>query len=304
MIQDYPLTGVGVGGYIIETSNYARLHQIPIVNSQSAENYLLQVGAEMGFLGILLSLWIFWTIVRQMGRDYRRVRVGEKSGFVLIGAMAGIISFFVNIQFHTYIGSYEIKYAFWLLVALLFVENANKGAIAAPSRPRTGLVLATAMILCGAIHFWNSTHSLSLESRTQAFGLQQDFGFYQKETDEVGRIFRWTGSRAGRMIAVEKPRLEIPLLASHPDIDMKAVKVKIFAVTDFLKHTKLLDEIEIRQPIWKTYTVHLSGYIGQKIILLFEIERTWNPFHTLGTPDPRSLGVAVGEIRFQDESPP
>jgi hypothetical protein len=103
---------------------------------------------------------------------------------------------------------------------------------------------------------------------------------------------------------VEKPRLEITLLASHPDINMKAVKVKIFAATDFLKHIKLLDEIEIRQPIWKTYTVHLSGYIGQKIILLFEIDRTWNPFHTLGTPDPRSLGVAVGEIHFQDESPP
>ena len=40
--------------------------------------------------------------------------------------------------------------------------------------------------------------------------------------------------------------------------------------------------------------------VNQEAILLLKVSRTWNPQKTLGTPDPRNLGVAIGEIRFKD----
>jgi hypothetical protein len=37
-------------------------------------------------------------------------------------------------------------------------------------------------------------------------------------------------------------------------------------------------------------------------MLLFKVNRTWQPLRVLGTPDPRNLGVAVGEIKFEGPS--
>ncbi|MCJ7679484.1 MAG: O-antigen ligase family protein, partial [Candidatus Aminicenantes bacterium] len=57
MLGKYPLTGVGCGAYIIELSNFNTEYRSREV-SQSAENYWLQAGAELGFAGLLLLLWI------------------------------------------------------------------------------------------------------------------------------------------------------------------------------------------------------------------------------------------------------
>jgi len=305
MIKDYPLTGVGIGSYIIEVSNYSKIHQTPIGIPESAENYFLQVGSELGLVGVVLVLWIFWEILKQMKRSYLKVPNNDKNKFILIGAIAGIISFFVNIQFHTYIGSYEIKYTFWLLVALLFCLGNNE-----EGDERGGKVLFSknfkifSLILIaifGGIHLWNSTHSLSLKSRTEQFKLVQDFGFYQAEKDQSGREFRWTKSYGGMTIRIEKPVIEIPLLASHPDIRKKPVEVEIYIVKDFFKHKKLLGQLTLKQSAWKTYTYSIPDEVGEEVILLFKVSRTWNPLKTFGTPDPRNLGVAIGKIQFKEK---
>jgi len=51
MIKDYPLTGVGMGAFIIELPNYAHTHQFPLRTTDSAENYFIQVFVELGILG-------------------------------------------------------------------------------------------------------------------------------------------------------------------------------------------------------------------------------------------------------------
>ena len=100
-------------------------------------------------------------------------------------------------------------------------------------------------------------------------------------------------------IKIEKPVIEIPLLASHPDIRKNPVKVKIFIIKDFFKKKKLLGEIILTESIWKTYKYSIPEEVGQEVILLIKVRRTWNPLKTLGTPDPRNLGVAIGKIEFK-----
>jgi len=111
-------------------------------------------------------------------------------------------------------------------------------------------------------------------------------------------MFQWTQSYGGMAIYVEKPNVNIPILASHPDIDIKPVKVRIFLIKDLFKEKILLDEITICEGIWRTYEYSIPDEIGEDIILLFKIDRTWNPLKTTGIPDPRNLGIAVGEIQF------
>ena len=313
MIKDYPLTGVGIGGYIIESSNYSEISRIQIGVPESAENYILQVGSELGLIGIFLVFWILWEIIKQMRRSFSIIRSNDKTKFILIGAIAGIITFLVIIQTHTFIGSYEIKYTFWLLVGLIFCT----GRIAEAENKRQqenqldkkfywskGLKISSIVLilLFSSVHLWNSTHSLSLKSRTERFGLKQDFGLDKLEKTNDGREFRWTRSCGGLTIKIEKPVIEIPLLASHPDIKHNPVRVKIYLIKDFFKQKKLLEEIILAESIWKTYEYYLPEEVNQETILLIKVSRTWNPLKASGTPDPRNLGIAIGKITFKEKS--
>jgi len=304
MIRDYPLTGVGMGSYIIEVSNYAKLRDVNLITPESTENYVLQVGAELGLAGVVLIAWIFRELIRQTRRSLRNVPSSAKERFVLGGAVGGIVSYLMTIQVHTFIGSYEIKYFFWLLVGIV-VCLGPRISTPAEGRPqrlrpvRAGRILTAGLIvLYGLVHLWNSTHSLSLLSRTQRLSLVQDFGFHQQEKTADGREFRWTKSYGGTPVEVEKPEVEIPLLASHPDIRRNPVKVQIYLVKDLFRHKRLVGELTLRESAWTAFKCSLKDELGQKAILLIKVSRTWNPGKTLKIPDSRDIGVAVGNIRF------
>ena len=240
MIKDYPLTGVGIGGFIIESSNYAALSQTPIGTPESAENYALQVTSELGLIGLFFMLWIFWEILKRMFVGYKKFPHSDRMKFLLIGAIAGIAAFLLDIQTHSYIGSYEIQYTFWLLVGLVFGLTQDPSSKKSFFSKRFKITAAAFLVLYGAIHLWNSTHSLSLESQTQKYGLKQEFGLDKLEKTADGREFRWTREYGGIPVKIEKSALSIPLHASHPDIRKKPVRVRIYLVKDFFKHKTFL----------------------------------------------------------------
>jgi hypothetical protein len=306
MIRDYPLSGVGIGGYIVELPNYAELNSLDLRIADSAENYILQVGAELGVLGILLSLWIFWEILLQIKKTYKNHLSQNKWIYIVIGISAGIVSIFINFVFHTYIGSYEIKYTFWLLVGLMFCLGKIKHNPEKTLHPRKHLkVLSIAFIIVFCVvHIWNSTHSLSLKKRTEQLGLEQNFGLYDHEKTQDGTEFRWTKGYGGVTLTIEKPVITIPLLASHPDIEKSPVIVKVFLIKDFFKQKNLLGEITLRKSEWNVYEYDISDKVNQKAILLLKVSRTWNPMKERGIPDPRDLGVAIGKISYQERSQP
>jgi hypothetical protein len=303
MIKDYPGSGVGIGSYIIELPNYAQLHNYKLRLSDSAENYFLQVGAELGIFALFCNLWIFWEIFKQMRKTLRDNLKEPSWNFLVAGICSGVIAIFVIFFFHTFIGSFEIIYTFWLLVGLIFCLSLSSKEQREKARlGKAPKILAYVIIVVFASSLlWNSTHSLSLRSRTERLGLRQDFGLYQLEKTDDGREFRWTREYGGLTLRIEKPIIEIPLLASHPNIKLKPVNVRIYLIKDFFKHKKLLGELTLDLNVWKTYRYDVSPETGQEVILLMKVSRTWNPLKMIGTPDPRNLGVAIGKIEFEDK---
>lgn len=301
MIVDYPFTGVGIGAFIIELPNYAKTAEISLRTTDSAENYFLQVGSELGTIGLFFALWIFWLIFKQIKKGFNKYLSQDRWKFIQIGVFCGIISMFMIFFVHTYIGSYELKYTFWLLVGMLFVINRGETE---PERKiyfskKFKIFSFILILIFSGVHLWNSTRSLSLKNRTQLFDLKQNFGLYQLEKIQDGREFRWTRGYGGLAIKIEKPVIEIPMLASHPDIEKNPLRVKIYLIKDFFKEKRLLDEVILTENLWKTYEYYIPEEVNRQAILLFKVSRTWNPLKTLGTPDPRNLGIAVGEINFK-----
>ncbi len=317
MIADYPIAGIGIGAYIIEVANYTDVYRTAGAVPESAENYILQIGTELGIAGILVILWISWVLFREIRKGFRDEAgpFGSWNVFLVIGAASGILVFVINSQMHSYIGSYEIKYLLWFLIALLFCLSrpleeerpASSNVYPSPAkaiRPvegrsikgRVRIAIAMMVLIYGATHLWNSTHSLSLQSRTDKLGLVQEFGFYQPERTADGRDFRWTREYCAIPIKIDKPVLSIPIHASHPDIAKRPVMVQFYIVEGLFKSKRLLKEITIGDNEWRNIDLSVASEKCATAILFLKISRTWNPQKAMGVPDPRNLGVAVGKV--------
>lgn len=301
MFRDYPLTGVGVGSFIIELPNSLKKMGLPHQSTDSALNYVLQIGAELGIVGLAALAGIVGLIFQRARRQWQEISARDPDLYIFIGAVSGLAAFAANFVFQTFIGSFEVKYVLWFLVAL---------ALAVPSteaRPEPGKILQqrsaghfkTAAILLvfiyGLLHSWNALHSLSLRSRTEEFSLRQDFGFYEWERDNAGRAFRWTKKTAGLTLDNPGPQLILPCLASHPDLEKNPVFLKVYLANAFFKKERLLRRISINQKGWRELTFSSREIPRKKAYLIFETSRTWRPLESLGQPDPRSLGVAIGK---------
>lgn len=302
MVKDYPLTGVGLGGFIVELPNYGELKKLVFGDyTDSAENYFFQVGSELGLIGLFLMFWLLFEIIKQMWRSCREFPVNNRDKFILFGAVSGIVSIFVNFFFHSYIGSFEVKYFFWFLVALVFFFSQDK----AKSSPyqnfnyKFKIIAAVLLVLFGTVHLWNSVHNLSIKNRTEKFGWNQNYGLYKLEKDDRGFFFHWTRKSSGISIENVGQVLIIPMMASHPNISKIPVNVKIFLANHYFRKRKLIKEIVIKDNSWVDFEYLIPESTEKKIYLVFETNRTWQPLKYLGVPDPRWLAIALGEAWFK-----
>jgi hypothetical protein len=290
-----------MGAFVVELPNYLSEMGRPYIHTDSAENYFFQVGSELGFIGLFLAFWLIFEIFKQIIKGLKRFSGNHQDKFILIGAISGVVSLFLNTFFHSYIGAFDVKYFFWLLIAVVFVFSDANGTSERPARwNRKFRSVAVVLLLSfGVIHLWNSTHSLSLEKETDKYEWSQNFGLYQQEVDEKGVYFRWAKKRAGISIENVGRVLHIPMMASHPDLGTDPVSVKIYSVNHRFGNKKWVDEMTIDKNDWVNYKFTLPDISEGKIHLVFESSRSWQPLKYLGVPDPRNLAIALGNVWFE-----
>ena len=215
-------------------------------------------------------------------------------------------------MFHTFIGSFEVKYLLWLLVALIFsssqdfhssLEKIDHNQLEEKRLKRRLFysLLFGLLALYGISFLWCSTHSLSLASRTQEFHLIQEFGLDRIEKDAEGREFRWSGRAAALPLTINGPWLRLALHASHPDIEKRPVTVDFKLLRPELKLYRSLPAIKLNKQEWVEVKFNVGEEIGQEFILLIRVNRTWNPYREAGIKDLRNLGVAITNPWFSSE---
>lgn len=102
MMKEHPL-GVGIGNY--EYSTYP--HNFPVVKAfgrygklfKDAHNGFLEFGAELGFLGLVALMFLFFCIYNQYSHAKRKAKDSERQG-ILRSAFVIIIIFLVQGSFH------------------------------------------------------------------------------------------------------------------------------------------------------------------------------------------------------------
>ena len=302
-IRDYPVTGLGIGAFIIELPNFLQQRGLPTEGTDSTENYFLQAGSEMGLPGLAAVLWLIWAILLQARRLWRQPPGDAKDDWLLLGMTTGLVVLIFNQFFHSYVGAFDVNFLFWLYTACLFSRIPRCAEPQGKKRLRTGHRLAAAGMLAafGAANVLVSLGPLSIAARTEKFRWPQEFGFYPSEKDGRGFDFRWTRKSAGLVLERLGDRVIFPVFASHPGIAERPVKLTVFLADHRFLKRSVLKEVIIKDRNWAEVSISLVE-MGSTIPLIFETDRTWIPQKASGAPDPRSLGVGLGREWYERSS--
>lgn len=119
MIKDYPLTGVGLGNWIVEFHKYhgksVKVKEFgKTVYPTHLHNDLLEIFSNLGLIGILLLLWLFVQLIKMEWRPLKN-REGMKALFTF-APFCGIIGITLNSNF-----SFPFFNFYPLLILLTYV---------------------------------------------------------------------------------------------------------------------------------------------------------------------------------------
>lgn len=123
MFEDYPMSGVGLGAYIIELPNYYIKNGINSNLVDYTGNYYLQILSELGLPGLILILFIFYLIIKKVFIYFRSQSYISRlkgSNWLLLGFFISFISMMAAQFFGPHTNFTEIQFTFWLIIGLMF----------------------------------------------------------------------------------------------------------------------------------------------------------------------------------------
>ena len=314
MFRDHKITGVGLGGFIIELPDYYEVNNSEIRIIDYTGNYYLQILSELGIVGLLLVLYIFFLIIKKVFYYYKEQRSVDKknrSDWFLTGFFISFISMAVLLFFGPHTNFNEIQFSFWLIIglALTFIKvseqkfpNSNynkavncKGSLNTTRRIGLDLYQKISLILIILIFCSNflisSWTALSINIRQNKVGWENYYGFYDEEIID-GRGIRWTSIDAIQVIEKGGEKLIVPVKDSDPSGHLLPLFIRFYVNNTPVKMVKITDNQ------WHDIEIDLSKYPGEKFTFTIACSRSWVPKERGLSNDTRELGIMTGEFIF------
>jgi O-antigen ligase len=118
MIEAHPVIGVGVNTFVTNYPNY-KVSEFGIVTPDKsyAHNSFLQMGAELGFLGLAIFAWLLYAFFKECRFAYKR----QKDNFIknsVLGLACGVIGFLLNGLTESNLYYSRLSILFWFVVGL------------------------------------------------------------------------------------------------------------------------------------------------------------------------------------------
>lgn len=284
MLREYPLTGVGVGGYRYLAPDYWREMVDMELQLDNAQNWWRHQAAELGiFGGALVLLWsvaVAWAMVAGRARSTQRLGAWTVRG--LLGGIAAISLLGVPTQ------NPVVLLWFFALVAWMTALVALPRPVLSPDPLllRTGWTVGAVLAVAYAGgHLSLAAGPLDVADRAKRFGHEYVEGAYAPEPLPDGHEFRWTDDESHFVLPARTRWLVIRVWAHHPDIEQRPVEVALLAPCG-----------TVVTPTLATTTPIAVGVILPAAMETFDgtirVSRTWTP-EEYGDNDRRQLGVGV-----------
>lgn len=131
MFRDHPVSGVGQAAYFIELSDYHRRYHRGFHILDFTGNYYLQILSELGLVGIILVLFIFFLIIKKPLKyllNKNRNKKLQREDWLLAGLSISFFGMAAVLFFGPHTNFIEVQFLFWLVIGLMFAYiNINSG---------------------------------------------------------------------------------------------------------------------------------------------------------------------------------
>jgi O-antigen ligase len=300
MTKDYPLSGIGLGTFYFELSNFYRIYVTDLSSILAyldmAHNYYLQISSELGLIGLSFILWMIVLIIKTI---WKGIKIPFINGdrWLFYGISSGLVSMFIFFIFEALLMFPDISLIYWFSVGILYkiATNQKKGDSLFPNRALLGWGIV--LVIFAISLTYSSTHSLSVPNRQRLIGWEYTYGYYHEETWSEGKV-RWTERKSLREIEVKSPVLSINLFCGHPDVQKMPVQANLWIDNSHV------GGVTFFKNGWKDVNIHLPFEKGKKVRLKIEVDRTFTPYKWKINNDRRDLGLAVlTEVRWLDKIP-
>jgi hypothetical protein len=284
MIAARPLFGVGVGQYYRTSTLFLAPQLAFSYGLENAHNNFLQVGAELGLVGLgLFVVWIGAPIVRGVRAIVREPRDGR-----LLGATAGVAAFAATGLFGHPLLVSEVAFPFWIVLGLVTALAGSRlfpaGERVRADRSWPAIAAAIAIVLASAAIA--ATRTLTPSDSRSVNGL------WDWQTLADGTRFRWTGAYASLFVPADVTRVYVPVRLPVDGRSLQPMGVEVMTTGVDRGRTLVTDR-------WQELEIPLPdvGLPFKRIDL--KVDHTWQPaLYIAGSDDFRAVGVQVGEPRL------
>jgi putative inorganic carbon (hco3(-)) transporter len=122
MFRDHPVSGVGQAAYFIELPDYHRRYHRGFHILDFTGNYYLQILSELGLVGIILVLFIFFLIAKKPVRYFLNKNINKelkRQDWLLSGLAVSFLVMLTALFFGPHTNFIEVQFLFWLIIGLM-----------------------------------------------------------------------------------------------------------------------------------------------------------------------------------------
>ncbi len=291
MVAARPLFGVGVGQYYRTSTLFLSPQLAFSYGLENAHNNFLQIGAELGLVGLgLFVVWIGAPIVRGVRAIARDPRDGR-----LLGATAGVAAFAATGLFGHPLLVSEVAFPFWIVLGLV---TALAGAALLSRRANAPADRARQIVAGDRGRPRPHRHRLvgPITTATRDADAVRTRGpstaCWDWQTLADGTRFRWTGAYASLFVPADVTRVYVPVRLPVDGRSLQPMGVEVMTTGADRGRTLVTDR-------WQELEIPLPdvGLPYKRIDL--KVDHTWQPaLYIAGSADMRRVGVQVGEPRL------
>ena len=203
MMATRPLFGIGIGRYYPSSGAFMSPRLRAIYALENAHNNVLQIGAELGLVGLTLFVWLLAAVFAGLWKELRR-RFDDPVPAAVCGGLGGFL--ITSLTGHPLLVP-EVAYPFWVTLgigAAIAAVDESRSTAAASVRRRRAVALGVVVVLASV--------PIRIASETRAMDLSEvSYGLSEPERSRAGVTFRRVNGEATFFVRDGVRAVELPL---------------------------------------------------------------------------------------------
>ncbi|HKB11128.1 MAG TPA: O-antigen ligase family protein [Vicinamibacterales bacterium] len=294
MIASAPAFGVGIGRYLEESGRFMPSSIYWFFFRENAHNNFLQIGGELGLVGLAAFLWLIVAAGIRLARGLR----GDPGDRLLAGAAAALAAFVATWLTGHPLLTPEVAFPFWILAgAAIARADAHRRSQAPGERTAAGrrpIGASVRLLAAGAIVAIVVPVPLRAQREAARLNLlETSFGFYEWESRPGRDRTRWASPSAAFFVPAGTKEVMIPVRTMF--FDRHPVPVRVSIAVD----GRVFERFELTNDAWRDVWLQLpslSSPSAQPRRIDIVTAPPWSLAEVFGMPSARALGVQLSEI--------